>query len=188
MTSPLSDETCKSSHECIHPGLPTDLDHTVLTCLLFLLVGSSVALNKWSVIEVGTYIITACLPDLKPLLQRWSGKRAAAHASSIKLDNNRQNYSPAHMGISSPSTRTATFADDYLLTPPPSASMKSPGISRVAQDLPEDELKSPKTPISPAHARRWHVPRNSLRAWGVCEEGPVVVAMPETSMAREEIR
>lgn len=170
-TAPFDDKTCQYCLSYLITQRPCRAD------FFFSTSGASVALNKWSVIEVGSYIITASLLDLKPLLQRCSGRRTP-RGNSIKLDN-RPNESPSHITLA----RTPVFDEEELLAPP-TAVATLPERSR-----PEDATgaeQSPTAPISPGHAWRWHEPHNSLRSWSVSGGGTAMVPIPEALAGREK--
>lgn len=44
------------------------------------ITGASVDLTLWSIIETGTYIITVCLPELKPLVSKCFGTNATTNS------------------------------------------------------------------------------------------------------------
>lgn len=115
--------------------------------------GSSVTLSKWSIIEVGTYIVTACLPELKPLTRKCLGSRPGRQ-KLIRLST----YPPTSPSFD---CKRARLSDEEQ-------HIRAPEAVFQAKAEPEGPLRAHTKPahrsyMGRLYVRRWQEPRNSSR-------------------------
>ena len=112
---------------------------------------ASIDLNKWTVIEPGMYLISACLPSLRPLLTKFkfgSARRRSDYTDGVHVENlrislptlsgrrlNGENDGFQKLGKSNDDRREGTGADNMKLesnpAPPVNETETSSGIGDV---------------------------------------------------------
>lgn len=138
--------------------------------------GASVELTSWSIIEVAAYIMTACIPELKPLAYKCAGLRTRS-PDSTRFTAQPGN-APTHTSSKDRAIRHGEEELEMGERPERQWTVLA-GEGTGSATVGSWQEQSLPPPATYYHARRWLQPQNSLRLLdvpGVAERNRTLAA------------